>query len=104
VPRRYGFVFEWDPAKAETNLRKHGVSFTEAASVFGDPDALNLVDRLHPDREVLIGHSERARVLFVVYLERRDDPRRREIALRLISARRATPKEQRDYARARQKS
>lgn len=57
--------FEWDEAKAEANLRKHGVSFPEAATAFADPD--------HSDeevREILVGHSERNRLLVVSFTER----------------------------------
>ena len=72
--------FEWDDAKAVSNMAKHGVSFAEAATVFADP----------PGHMVVIGTSLRERVLYVVHVERgqRD---------RLISARAATPAEREIY-------
>lgn len=57
-----GYVFEWDPRKAEVNARKHGVTFDEATSVFGDPHAMLLADPDHSLRElryVLLGLSTR---------------------------------------------
>jgi len=90
-----GFTFEWDPEKARENLRKHGV--TEAATVYLDVEALDLQDRAHHDRHVLIGHSDRARLLFTVFAEIH------ETRIRIISARRATPEERKDYARYHQK-
>ena len=61
-------TYEWDPAKAAANVRKHGVSFEEAASVFLDPAALTFTDPDHSeeeDRSITIGRSARGRVLFV---------------------------------------
>jgi hypothetical protein len=87
-------TFEWDPVKAEENERKHGVSFEEARTVFGDAYALHLYDGEHSwneDRFIILGRSERERVLFVVYVERT------ELTMRLISARRAKPRERRNY-------
>jgi hypothetical protein len=86
--------FEWDPEKAEANLRKHGVSFDEAASVFLDPLALTFSDPAHSrseDREITIGVSSQSRVVFVAHCERAEN-------LRIISARTATRREVRDYA------
>ena len=91
------FTFVWDPEKARENVRKHGVSFLEAATVFRDVEALDLQDRAHHDRHVLIGHSDRARLLFTVFAEIY------ETLIRIISARRATPEERRDYARQHKK-
>jgi uncharacterized DUF497 family protein len=82
-------VFEWDPEKAAGNLRKHKVSFGEAASVFLDPLALTLSDPDHSDeegREISIGSSSRERMQFVSHCQRGD-------RIRIISARRATRKE-----------
>lgn len=87
-------TYEWDPAKAAANLRKHGVSFAEAASVFLDPMALTFEDPDHSDeedREITIGVSTKRRVLFVSHAARGD-------RIRIISARKATRKEQRQYA------
>ena len=82
--------FEWDSAKAESNLAKHGISFAEAATVFADPSAIYLEDGSEMDRMVVIGTSLRERVLFVVHVERGQ----RE---RIISARRATASERKIY-------
>jgi len=86
---------EWDPAKARINLRKHGVSFEEAETVFYDDHALLLDDPEHSgdeDRFVLLGLSSRFRVLVVVHTYRESDA-----VIRLISARRATKAEQAGY-------
>jgi len=86
--------FEWDDRKAGTNQRKHGVDFQEALSVFSDPlarifvDDDHLADELH---EIIIGRSSQRRLLLVCFTERGID------RVRLISARVATRKEQRDY-------
>lgn len=61
--------FEWDEAKARANLRKHGVSFSEAATCFLDAVAFTAPDKDHPDRFILIGLSRQLRVLFVVSAE-----------------------------------
>ena len=86
--------FEWDHGKAELNERKHGVSFDEARSVFGDAFALHVYDGTHSwdeERFIIIGTSERERLLTVAYVERI------EMTFRLISARRATLRERNDY-------
>jgi uncharacterized DUF497 family protein len=85
--------FEWDPAKAAANLEKHGVSFTEATTVFGDSLAGTTVDpRHHLDevRFVTVGLSGLRRLLVVAHVER--DER-----IRIISARTATRRERRTY-------
>lgn len=81
--RRYG-DFKWDGAKAHANFLKHDVSFEESLMAFADPLAIDAPDRYRLGRFVLIGHSARGRVLFVVYEERRN-------GIRLISARKASP-------------
>jgi uncharacterized DUF497 family protein len=86
-------TYEWDTAKAAANVRKHGVSFEEAASVFLDPAAITFLDPDHSqeeDRGITIGRSGRGRILFVAHTERED-------RLRIISARRATRQEQEQY-------
>jgi uncharacterized DUF497 family protein len=83
--------FIWDPRKAVSNARKHGVTFEEAATVFADPLALAIQDVAHEERTLLLGLSDRSRVLLVVHLELDDD------TIRLISARRATSHERRRY-------
>ena len=85
--------FEWDATKAAANLRKHGVSFDEAAEVFQDPCGVIDVDAEHSydeDRFFVIGYST-ARLLFVVFAERRGD------VFRIISARLPTPAERKAY-------
>jgi uncharacterized protein len=93
-------VFEWDARKAAVNRRKHGVSFEEAATVFGDPDALDGPDLYHSEREsrfLRLGHAATGRVLIVAYtVRRRDDGE----SIRIISARRASRKERAAYASA----
>jgi len=87
--------FEWNEAKATTNRRKHGVSFEEARTVFYDENALQIADPDHSaseDRFVMLGMSHRLRVLVVVHAFRENDH-----VIRLISARRATKREQRHY-------
>lgn len=88
-----GYIFEWDPVKAEANVRKHRVTFDEASTVFGDPLNLLMEDPDHShneDRSVLLGMSNRRKLLVVAFAER--PPR-----TRLISARRATRHERRRY-------
>ena len=88
--------FEWDRRKAERNLRKHGVSFEEAVSVFSDPEELTIDDPDHSldeERCVSVGHSVLGRLLVVGYTERRSK-------IRLIFARRATMPERFDYEEA----
>ncbi len=82
--------FEWDAAKARTNLRKHGVSFTDAVTVFLDPEAIDAPDLQISGRFVVIGRATSSRVLFVVYAELGE-------RARLISARKASPAQRRIY-------
>ena len=86
--------FEWDPRKARSNERKHGVSFEEARSVFFDEQALLLEDPqpLHEEeRFILLGVSASIRLLVVVHALRERD------VIRIISARKATRLETREY-------
>lgn len=86
--------FEWDSRKADTNLKKHGVSFLEAQSVFYDDYALQFYDEDHPeteDRFVMLGTSTRSRVLVVVHAVRTGN------TIRIVSARKATANERRHY-------
>jgi len=65
--------FEWDPEKAEANLGKHGVSFAEAVTAFGDPLSMNMSDPDHSESEqrfIVLGTSDRYRLLVVPYTER----------------------------------
>lgn len=94
-------MFDWEPSKAAHNLRKHGVTFFEAATVFGDPEALDLVDDRHScveERGWRVGGSDQDRVLTVVYTVRRVGDEER---IRIISARQASRKEREAYARKR---
>jgi uncharacterized protein len=87
------FNFEWDQDKADSNLLKHGISFDEAVSVFGDELALTFFDSDHSDfeeRSRTYGKSNKTRLLVVVHTERRD-------GTRIISARKATRYEQGIY-------
>jgi uncharacterized protein len=88
------YRFEWDSPKAATNIRKHGVSFDEASTVFDDPLAAIFDDETHSTaevRELIIGHSLAGRLLLVGFTERPGE------MLRLISARVVTKKERQDY-------
>jgi len=88
------YRFEWDADKAKLNIRKHGVSFEEAMTVFGDTLAFVFDDDSHSReeyRELIIGHSIAGRLIIVSFTER---PNR---ILRIISARAATTREGRDY-------
>ena len=85
--------FDWDSRKAHANLRRHGVSFDEATTVFEDGLGRIVSDPRHSteeDRCVLLGFSGRNRLLAVMFTERGE-------AIRIISARRATRQERRDY-------
>jgi uncharacterized protein len=85
--------FEWDIKKAESNLKKHGVSFQEATSVFGDFLSITYPDPDHSIREqrfITIGRSRALRVIIVSHTERGDN-------IRIISARKTTRKERKYY-------
>ena len=88
-----GTRFEWSDIKAETNLVDHGVSFFEAATVFGDSLGVIYDDDEHSSEErryLTVGRSEQDRILIVSYTERGD-------IIRIISARDAEPREIREY-------
>ncbi len=87
--------FEWHDDKAKENLRKHGVSFDEAKTVFNDPFSITVADPMHSideDRFIDIGVSATGQLLVVAYTERGTN-------IRLISCRRATRAERRIYER-----
>lgn len=87
--------FEWHNAKAEANLRRHGVSFDLATTVFNDPFGIEFLDEREDrgeERFVIIGMAEGKVLLFVAYTERNE-------RIRIISARRATRYEQDEYFR-----
>ncbi len=86
--------FTWDSRKADSNLRKHKVAFDEAITVFSDPLAYIFDDPLHSDnehREIIIGTSAIHRIILVCFVERDEN------TIRIISARRATKNEIKDY-------
>lgn len=88
-----GYQFEWDAEKAATNLRKHGVTFDEASTVFGDALAVLNSDPDHSVRDlryILLGNTSAGRLLVVAFAERPP-------ATRIISARPATRRERRQY-------
>jgi uncharacterized DUF497 family protein len=85
--------FEWDPKKAAANLAKHGVSFEEGLTVFSDPLARIFDDEEHSieeEREIIIGHSTKHRLLLVCFTAR-------EESIRILSVRKATRRERQDY-------
>ena len=88
-----GFEFEWDPKKAEENLKRHRVAFDEALTVFADPLARIFDDPDHSmdeTREIIVGHSEKQRLLLVSFTERASK-------VRIIGARKTTKRERQDY-------
>jgi uncharacterized DUF497 family protein len=91
-----GVSYEWDPAKARQNLRKHGVDFADAVTVLEDEAALTIRDPFseQEQRWITLGMDALGRLLVVVYTWRGD-------RIRLISARPATPRERRQYEEGR---
>ena len=86
--------FEWDPEKAASNIRKHGISFDEAVTVFKDPLAFIFDDISHSEqehREIIIGTSTLRKMILVRFVERIEG------IVRIISARPATRQEIKDY-------
>ena len=85
--------FQWDENKAKQNLSKHGVSFEEAKTIFDDPLYVDFYDPDHSDNEeryLMVGQSNRGRILILSYTERGN-------RIRLISAREVTPNERKTY-------
>ncbi|HVB88134.1 MAG TPA: BrnT family toxin [Candidatus Dormibacteraeota bacterium] len=85
--------FEWDPRKAAQNLRKHGVSFQEAATIFGDPLSVTYQDPDHSTAEqrfITVGMSSVGRILLLAHADRGE-------SIRIISARKATRRERKHY-------
>jgi uncharacterized DUF497 family protein len=92
-------IYEWDPEKARRNLRRHGVSFEEAATVFLDPLAMTYPDPDHSDeedREITIGYSTGQLLLFVSHVQRKH-------RTRIIQARKATRRERKQHEEGRGK-
>jgi len=89
-------IFEWDEEKAIANAAKHGVAFTEAATIFRDEESITIPDLKHSQEEprfVTIGMSQTERLLVVIHTERGHN-------LRIISARPASSKERKQYEKA----
>lgn len=87
--------FTWNSTKAESNLQKHNVSFTEAKSVFYDEFAIQFFDKEHSeseDRFIMLGRSNESRILVVCHCERDEGD-----TIRIISARKATKNERKYY-------
>lgn len=87
-------LFEWDIKKASKNEAKHKINFEESSTVFNDPLACIFDDPIHSleeNREIIIGHSISGMLLVVCFTERRKD------TVRIISARKASRKERKDY-------
>ena len=87
--------FEWDPSKDRANIKKHGVSFTEASSIFHDPTTLVASDMEHSrdeSRFIAVGFSVLHRLLLVAHCYRAGDE-----VIRVISARKTTPRERRQF-------
>jgi uncharacterized DUF497 family protein len=87
--------FEWDPVKAASNRRKHGVTFDEAATAFADEQGVLIADPDHSadeDRFILLGMSGARRLLVVVHVVRE-----RDTVIRIVSARKATRSERQTY-------
>ncbi len=91
---RYYFV--WDPAKARSNLAKHGVSFEIAAAAFADPLLITRPDAHHGDRWITIG-SSKEQLLVIVHIDTERTADESQEQIRIVSARRATPRERRAY-------
>ena len=92
------YTFEWDPGKAQDNLKKHDVAFDEAATVFKDSKALSIFDPDHSeteDRWVTIGISEKGRLLIAIHTFREEGEY--AITIRIISSRKATKQETKTY-------
>ena len=94
----FQYNFEWDFPKAAANVRKHGISFEQAAAVFRDPEAISLHDRAHSvdeERWITLGADERGRLLVVCHTWR--EAAGGAARCRIISARKATQTEARQY-------
>jgi len=91
-----GLLFEWDSRKARSNKKKHGITFEEASTVFADILSITIDDPVHSvdeDRFVTVGTSVKERLIVVVHTEHND-------LIRIISARKATRHERKQYEQA----
>lgn len=94
----FDFRFEWDATKAASNGRKHGVTFQQAATVFLDPLAVSIRDEAHSEGEarwVTVGQTENGALVVVIHTYHEIEPGAANV--RIISARRATRSERRNY-------
>ncbi|MCL2171483.1 MAG: BrnT family toxin [Defluviitaleaceae bacterium] len=93
----HDMIFSWDENKANSNMRKHGITFREAMTVFNDSNILYMYDDEHSDEEerfVVLGISKESNLLVVCHCYRNNDT-----IIRIISARKATNAEGKDYWR-----
>lgn len=91
-------IFEWDPFKAQANLKKHHVNFDEGKTIFNDPFLVTYLDEEHSDDEnrfISIGTSSKSRVLLMVHTEQHE--RMDTLVIRIISCRKATSLERSVY-------
>jgi hypothetical protein len=91
-----GLKFEWDKRKAVLNIKKHGVSFEDAATAFGDPLSVTIHDPKHSDDEerfLFLGETQGKKLVVVAHTDRKD-------TIRLINARPATRQEREDYEKS----
>ena len=91
-----GLKFEWDRRKAILNIKKHGVSFEDAATAFGDPLSVTVHDPKHSDDEdrfLLLGETQDKKLVVVAHTDRKD-------TIRLINARPATRQERGDHEKS----
>lgn len=89
--------YEWDEDKEIVNIRKHGISFDTAKTVWSDPNALEFYDDEHSDTEerfIIVGKTPSGKTLFVIFCEKLEGE-----VIRIISARRATSSEKEQYER-----
>ena len=96
----FQYQFEWDPVKARQNARKHRIAFERGATVFSDPNALSLFDKDHSDEEerwITLGVDETGALLVVSHTY--DELAENRARIRLISVRRATTNEKKQYQR-----
>ena len=92
------YTFEWDPIKAKRNLDKHKVGFERAAEVFLDPSAVSVFDQQHSETEerwITVGRDNQGRILVLVHTF--SAVSREESRVRIVSTRKATKREARDY-------
>jgi len=91
-----GLKFEWERRKAVLNIKKHGMSFEDAATAFGDPLSVTIHDPKHSDDEdrfLLLGETQDKKLVVVAHTDRKD-------TIRLINARPATRQEREDYEKS----